>query len=273
LKILSENQYRCSVFSCDPSTIYYDSRWIANIRLRDQQEYIADTSELTILALFRSAPTLLKWKVIKSRTLRSFFHIANKSQDSYQHLTFPNNVADYEVNTWINEASRDSFADRKTFKFIHLCGAHRPYAMDENCMPTSLFGIKSSGKQQALGSLRITRNLLELMKESDVYDQSLIIVMADHGLTTAVPEYYPEVLQDPSLSLRPIFLIKKKHSQQSEMTRNDNPIHISDTTPIILSELGLLQGEDAFSPFEMPESLVEERMQKWDSIWNNTTTK
>ena len=51
------------------------------------------------------------------------------------------------------------------------------------------------------------------------------------------------------------------------MSYNDNPIHIRDTTPIILSELGILQGEEAFSPFEMPEALVKERMSQWKSIW------
>ena len=52
------------------------------------------------------------------------------------------------------------------------------------------------------------------------------------------------------------------------MVYNDSPIHISDTTPIILSELGILQGKEAFSLFNMPESLVKERKDQWKEIWN-----
>jgi predicted AlkP superfamily pyrophosphatase or phosphodiesterase len=141
--------------------------------------------------------------------------------------------------------------------------------MDENCKKITFFYYNSSGKQQALGSLRITNYLLGLMKETDVYDQSLIIVMADHGIKRTAEDFNSVVFQDPSLALRPIFLLKRKHAHQTLMAYNDNPIHITDTTPTILSELGILQGEDAFSPFEMPESLMKERNSQWESIWSS----
>jgi len=137
--------------------------------------------------------------------------------------------------------------------------------MDENCMKAA----KSSGEQQALGALRITKNFLDLMKKSDVYDQSLIIVMSDHGPRRSEPDLRSEVSHDPSISLRPSFFIKRKHTEQPQMDYCGNPIHIRDTVPIILSELGILQDEEAFSPFEMPESLVEERKNQWESIWKH----
>ena len=269
LKTLSENQYRCDVFSWYPATIYYDSRWIHNILFDEQQGHITDTSELTVLALFRSAPTLLKRRVIKSNTLRDFFDFTSRLDTSHRPITLKM-PSDSEVNTWINESSRDSMADRKTFKFVHLQGAHTPYTMDENCEIISRSGKKNGAKQQAFGSFRIAGNILKLMKEIGVYDQALIIIMGDHGIKRAPSEYLPVVLQEPSLNQRPSFFIKRKHTQQSQMAYNDNPLHISDTPSIILSELGILKGDDVFSPFEMPESLVKERKSKWERIWSET---
>jgi len=263
LKTLSEHQYYSDVCSWYPPAVYYDSRWIANIRLNSYQGNLIDISELTILTLFRSAPTLLKRKIIKSNTLREAFRVTFESHSDYQPISLDASE-DYTINTWISAAPRTSFVGHKTFKFLHLQGAHPPYVMDENAE----FGEKISGNQQALGSLRITKNLFELMKELDVYDQSLIIVMADHSHSTAEPDFDAKSLQDPSYGKRPFFLLKRKQSQQLQMLYNDNPIHIADTPSIILSELGILQGDDAFSPFEMPESLVKERNSQWRHIWS-----
>jgi hypothetical protein len=269
LKTLSENQYRCKVFSWVPHVIYFDSRWIANIHLNDQQGYIAETSELAVLTLFRSVPTLLKQKVIRSSTLRTLFHFVHESHSSYQQIA-ARTVPDDEVNAWIKSAPRNVFADQKMFKFMHLQGAHRPYILDENFERVARLGTKSSGHQQALGSLRMIKNLLELMKEAGVYDQSLIVIMSDHGPAPVRSDYDPvQLREDPSISLRPSFFIKRKYTQQPQMAYNDNPIHISDTSSIILSELGILQDENAFSPFEMPESLVNERKSRWEKIWSS----
>ena len=270
LKTLAEHQYRCDVFSWCPSTMYYDSRWIANIKSCQfnrknglpERYILANTGipELTVLTLFRTTPLLLKRETINNNKLlvhlRSLFE---KMDSSYRSLGLK--VQDYDFNTFVQAASRTSFADRKTFKFIHLQGAHHPYVMDENCMKNKLFGIES-GKRQAHGSLRIIRNILELMKESGVYDQSFVIIMSDHGPNIS----YTEGLLNPSVFTHPFFLIKRKYSQQSQLAYNNNPIHICETTPIILSELGILQGNDTFFPFELPESLVIERKDRWEEI-------
>ena len=281
LKSLAENQYRCDIFSWGPTTVYYDSRWIANIRLDSQDNYQenipgghrlveAGIPELTVLTLFRSAPILLKRKTFKNNALEENLHsmlgdyvLEDENIENSIYRPLRSRMRDYEVNTFVQAASRTSYADRKTFKFIHLQGAHYPHLMNENYEKTELFGIESE-KRQGLGSLRVTRNILDLMKESGVYDQSFIVIMSDHG-----PVWKSvETLLNHSTTKRPSFLIKRKHSQQSEPTYNDNPIHICDTTPIILSELGILQENDAFSPFEMPESLAKERNSQWKAIWN-----
>ena len=193
-----------------------------------------------------------------------FVHQFHSSDPSLYRQTFK----DYEVNRWIQADSQKALSDKKMFKLIHLQGAHGPFLMDENCEPTAISGNKSGGKQQALGSLRMTNNLLKRMKELDVYDSSLIIVMADHGPMRMVTDYRSLLQQDASLSMRPTFLIKRKHTHQSQMEYNGNPIHLSDTSAIVLSELGILQGDDAFSPFAMPEALVNKRNKQWESIWN-----
>ena len=276
LKALSENQYRCDVFAKE---LYFDSRWIANIRLHSRDDYqesipggyelSAGISDLAYLTALRSMPTLGKRKALEDKRLRMFvssfekfaYRQTNRAETSYRPIGSCS-LEDWEFNALVSSVSSISNTNQRAFKFIHLNGAHTPYCMDENCMPAKLSGIEGL-KRQALGSLRIARNILKLIKELDVYDQSLIVVMADHG-----PRKLEYIEGTPSTPKHPFFLIKRKHTQQSQMAYNDNPIHIRDTTPIILSELGILQGEEAFSPFEMPEALVNERRKQWESIWS-----
>ncbi|BAK44122.1 hypothetical protein [Eggerthella sp. YY7918] len=83
-------------------------------------------------------------------------------------------------------------------KFIHLAGAHVPYTLNEHAQlsdtPTTL-------EQQTQGTFVILRDYLRELKELGVYDNSTIIVTADHGI------WYPttEIISEPST---PICLVK-----------------------------------------------------------------
>jgi len=70
--------------------------------------------------------------------------------------------------------------NKKVFRFYHLNGAHAPYTMDENC--ESINYVDGSVEKQALGALRIVEQYIQQLKALGVYEQSTIIVMADHGL-------------------------------------------------------------------------------------------
>lgn len=80
----------------------------------------------------------------------------------------------------------DSQGQAGSFRFIHLLGAHYPYSLDEN--GNDLGADNSTKEQQAQGSMRIVSEYLRQLKELGVYDQSTIIITADHGRWFLTPE-------------------------------------------------------------------------------------
>lgn len=66
----------------------------------------------------------------------------------------------------------------KSFKFIHLLGAHFPYIMDAE---GKLAESETDQPTQGHGSLMIVANYLKQLKAAGLYDSAAIIVTSDHG--------------------------------------------------------------------------------------------
>ena len=67
--------------------------------------------------------------------------------------------------------------DTKQFKYIHMEGAHVPYTMD-----SELNIVKESTYEQKIeATLKIYEAYIKKLKENNMYDNSIIIVLADHG--------------------------------------------------------------------------------------------
>lgn len=84
----------------------------------------------------------------------------------------------------LRSLSSESFVGTNplAFKFLHFWGAHPPAALDENCQPRdvplrSRKGITAQASC-VLGSLT---DYLDALRDLDVYDKSLIFLIADHG--------------------------------------------------------------------------------------------
>lgn len=63
------------------------------------------------------------------------------------------------------------------FQFLHLEGAHVPYNLNEDLELVE----KSTYQQKCVATLKIINAYLNRLRNSGVYDNSIIIVMADHG--------------------------------------------------------------------------------------------
>ena len=68
---------------------------------------------------------------------------------------------------------------RKNFKFIHTNGAHVPYNMDENLNRIS--EKKGTYEKEINASIKLVGSYIDLLKENNLYDNSVIILLADHG--------------------------------------------------------------------------------------------
>jgi hypothetical protein len=69
--------------------------------------------------------------------------------------------------------------NKNTFVLYHLFGAHGPYTMDASC--NKVEENASSLDQQIYGNFKIIMDYIEQMKTQGIYDDSTIVITADHG--------------------------------------------------------------------------------------------
>ena len=72
-----------------------------------------------------------------------------------------------------------TLTDKKQFKFIHTNGVHPPYNEDQNLNKVSEANSSETKEMQA--SLKLLVSYINMLKQNGVYDNSVIVITADHG--------------------------------------------------------------------------------------------
>lgn len=108
------------------------------------------------------------------------------------------------------------YADHPCFKFIHINGGHVPFMYDKD-----MNEIKNGTYEESIqASLTITKAYLDKLKKSGIYDNTAIIVMADHGS-------YIEGGNHPYGRTHPIFFAKGIHEKHA-LQVSDAPVSFDD---------------------------------------------
>ena len=106
------------------------------------------------------------------------------------------------------------YTDQNVFRFIHIEGAHVPFDLDEN-----LNSIENGTyEDDVAASITLTGKYLDKLKKAGVYDDSVIIIMADHGYN---------VLGVSEDRQNPAFLAKGLN-ESHEFQTSDAPISFAD---------------------------------------------
>ncbi|QKF07655.1 sulfatase-like hydrolase/transferase [Berryella wangjianweii] len=116
-------------------------------------------------------------------------------------------------------------------RFIHLQGPHYPHTLDENVNEHQL----TSRTQQARASLRIVSEYIRQLKELGLYDDTTIVITADHGYRSESNFQ----LIDGQLEMSPIMLVKPAHAPDrgpGVMDVSDNPVCTADVMPTLLAQ-------------------------------------
>lgn len=85
------------------------------------------------------------------------------------------NIDNYKMIKTLNVTKEDN----KQFKFIHTNGSHVPYNMDGELHRIS--EKKATYKDELNASIKLISTYIDMLKANGVYDNSVIILMADHG--------------------------------------------------------------------------------------------
>lgn len=147
--------------------------------------------------------------------------------------------------------------DAKCYRFIHLHGVHPPYSMNEYVEEIADGSV--TAMDAARGSLRIVYEYLDQLKEQGIYDDSTVVVMADHGAGAASPT-------------NPLFIVKPRKSTGS-LQVSSAPVCQGDLMGTIAEDVGL-NDEKKYgrSVFEIQEGEQRERQYlyyQWDDSWSS----
>lgn len=135
--------------------------------------------------------------------------------------------------------------DQKCFKFIHVEGGHTPFRYNENVD----FVDNADYTDNLKASMTITRKYLERLKEENVYDNSVILIMADHG--------YAEVpVENAALERQNPIFFAKGINEKHDMQISNAPISYEDLQEAYSR---LLEGKNSQEIFAAEEGEQRER--------------
>ena len=133
--------------------------------------------------------------------------------------------------------------EEKTFRYIHLEGSHPKYRLDKN-----LNDIRNTGSpdynSSLEGAMTAVHYYLEDLKKAGAYDNSVILVMADHG--------FPDGNENNARH-NPMFLVKGT-DEHHPFSVSDKAMSYAYLPDIYKALLDGKTGEDIY-PFETYESI------------------
>jgi hypothetical protein len=234
-------------------------------------------AELCFLQAFRSLPTFAREWVfenhdfvtseVKRRTVKVFPVKTDKRMaESFEgwatHREFDELFLDnLQKELRAPTTSSPTNDDRPAFKFFHLAGAHYPYWIDEHFRRMNSHAATAE-IQQGIGYLKMMGMFLDLLKRQGVYDDAVIVIMADHGSSRSSSIY---ALSDPSQAFRPLFLLKPLKAKQDTMRRRAEPGFIWEVRPTIMEAIGVDPGSMGVSLFNIAPDELAARDKEWDA--------
>ncbi|MGE5633332.1 MAG: hypothetical protein ACM3TR_19895 [Caulobacteraceae bacterium] len=189
--------------------------------------------------------------------LKQYFWIHTGEFSNYMASTTPGTSLYYTDNVSFYKRLRSQgltkVQGKNAFRVYHIDGAHPPYTVDENLNETE----NSSAIQEAYSSFKIIFEYISQMKELGIYENSNIIIMADHG--------YYDMKQHPTLMI--------KRSGESHSFKISNvQVSYDDLMATYIDLLGLKTDYEGISVFDLG---TEERKryfyfyQSLEDIWSH----
>lgn len=236
-KQMQDNNYQVKLYSEYAYLDNCDKENVDNLKL--EQEYVISSRKgfmeyLYKFVSFYSMPQFLKkyfW--FYSGDFSQFISLKDSEADLYE-LDDAQFYKDYKSSGITTQNKKN------TFVVYHLYGAHGPYVMNEEAeaIPENSTELAA----QIKGVFKIIFEYIEELKAKGLYDNSTIIITADHG--------------GVALYQHPAVLVKDKNTHQ-DFTISDSKISFTNVhSTIAKSCLGDNNGYDADTVFEVGDKDV-----------------
>ncbi len=248
--LLSENGYSIGIYT-DPLFVETDkgNRLICNYSESRPivSSYAGLTKTLYQFAAFRFFPDALK------RFVWLYSDEFNKWKKSG---SFDNKELFSDDNAWYYNWLRSNplkiQKDGNRYSVIHLNGPHPPFTLNENLETVTDGSADCISESKAC--LAIVYEYMAQLTKLGVYDNSLIIITADHGRTD-------ELFTNPVLLIKPV-------GSRGKLKVSDAPVCHGDLQATVMEEIGLnLDHRFGESVFDIPEK-DERQRQYFYYIWD-----
>ncbi len=259
-KVLMDNGFRVDLYPGPEKTVYFSPETLSN--LADPPGVtLRDVAYLYGLTLFRYVPHFLKRHVHGCREW--VFHASHPPPPvALQTGTPPPGIR--KESMFPEEAMQSSdvrfmsdllgraaaVTDKNVFKFYHRFSPHPPIVLDEHMNYGRRPFNRSNYVEFAMSTLKMAQAFLDALRKLDVYEDSLVIIMGDHGYS------------DPGLGVRPPggvadedrggadvpihvrgsalpLLLVKPIGATGALRTSDAPVSLGDIPATIFSELGI----------------------------------
>lgn len=238
IKKLKDNNYDINIYENELNWTDSKSLEISNIKAInfeiDNKIFFKQEAKYI---LFKYLPFPLK-KYSKIETL-DYNSCKKENRDS-------NNIFSSDNKDAFDILDKVSLQTKEYFQFVHIDGGHYPWDMNKNFEKIE----DGTYEEKIESSITVIEKYLNRIKESGQYDNSIIIILADHGNNG----------YDPVGRQNPILYIKGLAEQHDEMIVSDKKVSYEDLNTIIYSDL--LEGKKST---ELLENIDNNRIRRF--IW------
>ena len=170
--------------------------------------------------LFRSAPQFLKPQFMVYTIDYEQQKAKLESNTTFATPYVEDDVSFYQA---ITEKGGESYPGKPKFSLIQLFGVHEPCRINadfEKTEYTDDISIEDRKIQAGRGQLKLLRNYLDGLKATGTYDNTTVIMMADHGF---------------DMRFYPVFLVKEAHREADGFKTDHTPLSIHDDFEAMVS--------------------------------------
>jgi hypothetical protein len=203
-----------------------------------------DAAKLMDLALFRVVPHFAKALIHRDEL---WVFQASSQMNAYLQMQYFSDLA------FLDELATEMSADRDVpvYKMIHVMLSHNPIVGNEDCEFDGRKSETTSVTTHARCGLLAVAAVLERMKELDIYDSSLIVLMGDHGAWARIQDFVVLGGVDGlTVAMATPVLAVKPPNSSNEFQYSSAPSSIIDVPATIADIAGfdpIFGGESVFS--------------------------
>lgn len=232
-KLLKENGYEVDLYAIK-NTVFYDEAVASNFENRNSVLIAPrEFSRFMTADIFKISPHFVKKFVYGKFTKRQ------TEKSAYDQF--------FEFVDGVKTASViDNTENKGMFKFYHLIGIHPPLTLDENFKIGEMEITRENVKKQGMAMLKAMKLFIENLKRIGVYDNSMLIIIGDHGLGTDINlDLYGRGIEDSDkVEMRkrataiPLVLVKP-FGAEGKLKLSDAPVSLIDIPITVFKALGI----------------------------------